>query len=218
MTTQRSDLAVLAELHAELQKCSSTEFERRRSHMVALVEELRNEITERNWRRGDTIEALQSAFLEGVQPGKTLSLKEHAARSLALEEKIAGLDVVGLLHLFFCLEYQAANMIYSLYALAQTVDPARIKEQCPWLPDSLVHDAIRALKANQIKAGHSMQNKGKELVRIAWIDAGLHKRRARYGELDKFCQDMARQHDCAAETIKKNWIPSWRRRKELPPT
>lgn len=119
--------------------------------------------------------------------------------------------MTGLLYLFFSLEYEAANKIYSLYALAQTVDPVRIKEQCPWLPEPLVRDAIRALNASRLAAGRTMTKPGKDHVRAAWIEAGLHNRRAKHRELDVFARKMAALHNCEADTIRNNWIPTWRR-------
>lgn len=153
MTTPKSDWALLAELREEFQRCQAADLETRRARVLGLIDELRTGVEERNNRRGDTIRVLQNAFLAGVAPGGTLSLEEHAQRFEDLEKTISGLDATGLLYLFFSLEYEAANKIYSLYALAQTVDPARIKEQCHWLPDSLVRNTDRALKAEKIAGG-----------------------------------------------------------------
>lgn len=153
MTTRKSDWVLLTELHAELQQCQAADLETRRARMLSLIDEIRTGVEERNKRRGDTIQVLQKSFLAGVLPGGTLSQEEHAQRFEYLEKTILGLDVAGLLYLFVSLEYETANKIYSLYALAQTVDPARVKEQCPWLPDSLVRNAERALKADKIAGG-----------------------------------------------------------------
>ncbi|WP_313451681.1 hypothetical protein [Stutzerimonas kunmingensis] len=153
MTTRKSDWGLLAELRDQLQQCDANGIEVRRSDMLSLVDEMLNRLEQRMNGRGETIQILENAFLEGVLPGTTLTREEHNRRADDLEKAISGLDVIPLLHLFFRLEYEAANKIYSLYALVKTIDPERIKEQCSWLPDSLIRDADRALKADKIKGG-----------------------------------------------------------------
>lgn len=216
MKPPKSNWALLGELRKQLQETRTAEFETNRASMLALVEQLLGQIEEQNRRTGSTLQILEEAFLTGVTPGNALSNEEQARRFGELENRISGLNEAGVLWLFSRLEYLAANRIYALYALAQTVNPARIKEQCEWLPDSLVRDANRALKAEKIKAGDTMTKKGKSDVRAAWIEAGLHQRRANRGELKEFCNRMAGEHQCSPGTISNNWIPAWRR--ELPST
>lgn len=211
MTTGKNDWALLHELRTQLQQCTPIDIEEHRSDTLSLVDEMINRVEQRNKCRGKTIRTLENAFLAGVLPGKTLSSEEHRKRYEDLENSISTLDITGLLHLFFKLEYEAANKIYSLYALAQTVKPDHIKEQCPWLPDSLVNDAKRALNASQLAAGATMRNKNKDEVKAAWIAAGLHQRRAIRGEMKLFAQGMADRHKCEADTITNNWIPAWKK-------
>jgi hypothetical protein len=212
MTTRKSDWALLHELRTQLQQCTPTYIEERRSDTLSLVDEMINRVGQRNKSRGKTIQTLENAFLAGVLPGKTLSLEEHRKRYEDLENSISDLDITGLLHLFFKLEYETANKIYSLYALAQTIEPDKIKEQCPWLPSSLVNDAKRALKASQLAAGATMTHKKKDDVYAAWIATGLHQRRAIRGEMKLFAQEMADRHKCEADTITNNWIPAWKKK------
>lgn len=203
-------------LRTELRHCSNGEFEQRRGAMIELLDAALDESLQRNHRRVETIETLQAAFIAEVITGDPPSPEAMRARYDMLRASIGGLDVVGLLHLFTALEWKAASVIQSLKALAQTTDPARIVEQCPWLPEHLIRNAGRALKAEKIKAGNTMTNKGKASVRAAWIAAGMDRRRAGRGELARFCEEMAAAHKCDADTIRKNWIPSWRR--EITPT
>ena len=211
MTIRKNDWALLHELRTQLQQCPPTDIEEHRSNMLTLVDEMINRVERRNKCRGKTIQTLEDAFLAGVLPGQTLSAEEHSKRYENLENSISALDITGLLHLFFKLEYETANKIYSLYALAQTVKPDHIKEQCPWLPDLLVIAAKRALTASQIAAGATMRKPYKDEVKAAWITAGLHQRRAIRGEMKLFAQGMADRHKCEAETITNNWIPAWKK-------
>jgi len=153
MTTIRSDWSLLNDLHAQLQHSTAADFETSRASMLVLVDQLRNRIEEQNQQAGVTLNTLENEFLAGVMPGTTLSVEEHGQRFEELESRVSGLHKAGVLWLFSRLEYLAADKIFSLYALAQTVDPTRIKEQCSWLPDSLVRDADRALKADKIAGG-----------------------------------------------------------------
>jgi hypothetical protein len=213
MTILKSDWALLHELRTQLQQCTPTDIEEHRSDVLSLVDEMINRVEHRNKSRGKTIRTLENAFLAGVLPGKTLSLEEHRKRFEDLENSISALDITGVLHLFFKLEYETANKVYSLYALAQTVKPDQIKEQCPWLPDSLVNDAKRALKASQLAAGETMTHPNKDEVNAAWIEAGLHQRRAKRGEMKIFAQEMAERFKCEADTITNNWIPAWKKKR-----
>jgi len=209
-------LYCLIQLRTELRQCPESEFEQRRGAMLALVNVALDEKLQQNHRRNETIEAVQAMFIEEVITGDPPSLEAMKARYAKLRGSIVGLDAGGLLHLFTALEWKAVTVIQSLKALAQTTKPGKIAEQCPWLPGHLIRNAGRALKAEKIKAGNTMTNKGKESVRAAWIAAGMDKRRAERGELARFCAKMATAHNCDADTIRKNWIPTWR--KQMPPT
>jgi len=153
MKPPKSNWALLGELRTQLQETRAAEFETNRASMLALVEQLLGQIEEQNRRTGSTLQILEEAFLAGVTPGNALSNEEQARRFGELENRVSGLNEAGVLWLFSRLEYIAASTIYPLYALAQTVDPARIKEQCQWLPDSLILNTDRALKADKIKGG-----------------------------------------------------------------
>ncbi|MFI8688873.1 hypothetical protein ACIGHJ_13890 [Stutzerimonas kunmingensis] len=153
MKARKNDWALLSELRTQLEQSQAADFEVSRASMLALVDQMCSRIQEQNQHAGSTLKALEDAFLSGVMPGKTLSQEEHAQRFGELENRVSGLNEAGVLWLFSRLEYLAANKIYALYALAQTVSPTRIKEQCEWLPDSLIRDADRALKADKIAGG-----------------------------------------------------------------
>lgn len=146
-------LGCLIQLRTELRQCPESEFEQRRDAMLALVNAALDEKLQHNRRRKETIEALQAIFIQEAITGDPPSLEAMKARYAKLRESIVGLDAGGLTHLFTALEWKAVTVIQSLKALAQTTDPGRIAEQCPWLPGRLIHNADRALKADKIKGG-----------------------------------------------------------------
>jgi hypothetical protein len=157
MKTHTSDWSLLSDLRTQLQQSQAADFEVSRVSMLAIVDQLCGRIEEQNHRVGSTLQTLEDAFLAEVMPGKTLSHEEQAQRFSELESRVSGLNEAGVLWLFSRLEFVAANKIYSLFALAQTVNPVAVKAQCEWLPDKLIRDADRALKADKIAGG----NKGK---------------------------------------------------------
>ncbi|OCX15394.1 hypothetical protein BBI09_16635 [Stutzerimonas xanthomarina] len=192
MTASKSEGELLSELHTQLEETQADDFETNRAPMLALVDQLRKLKLDENQRAGTTIQILENAFLKGVMPGTTLSLEEHAQRFDELENRVSGLSEAGVLWLFSRLEYLAANKIYSLYALAQTVNPAKIKEQCPWLPVSLVCDAeaalLDALKEEKRKGGRSKGLPGEKLAEfqqfyVEWLAKG-GRRHETYGDFD----------------------------------
>ncbi|PTU75605.1 hypothetical protein DBO86_25545 [Pseudomonas indoloxydans] len=211
----KDSFACLMRLRAELQQCQPDEVEQRRGHMLAMLDNVIEERIQQNKGRSETIQMLSDAFLGGVTWGQVTSEGELSAeafgRHAELLKEVTGLDAVSLLWLFYQLESKAVDWIKALSALAQTTKPSRVKEQCGWLPDGLIHNADKALKAEKRKAGDTMTNKGKGTVRQAWISAGLHQRRAKRGELASFCEEMAQKHNCLADTIQRNWVPAWRK-------
>lgn len=181
MKTHTSDWSLLGDLRTQLQQSQAADFEVSRVSMLAIVDQLCGRIEEQNHRVGSTLQTLEDAFLAEVMPGKTLSHEEQAQRFSELESRVSGLNEAGVLWLFSRLEFVAANKIYSLFALAQTVNPVAVKAQCEWLPDKLIRDADRALKADKIAGG----NKGKLTAEkldayrhdyVDWLRQGAQKK------------------------------------------
>lgn len=218
MKPTKADSACLAQLRAELQQCPSDEFEQRRELMLALIDNIIIEQEQQKSSCDETVQMLSDAFLGEVTWDRVSSEGEISATAfgphLELLMKVTDIDASDLLCLFYMLESQALEWIISLSALAQTTNPNQVRDQFKWLPHDLIHNTGRALKAEKIKAGRTRTSKGKGPIREAWINAGLHQRRAKRGELAAFCNVMAAQHKCSADTIRKNWIPNWQ--KEFP--
>lgn len=215
--------ACLKQLRVELHQCHADELEQHRDRMLALIDSAIDERIRQNRGRGDTINLLSDAFLGGLKWGTVSSDGELSAEAFGrhseLLTQVGGLDAVGMLYLFYVLESKAVEWIRSLSALAQTTNPRIVGEQSPHIPEDLILNAVMALGAElktiRAKAGQTMTRHGKKAVRTAWINAGLHQRKAKRGELAQFCAWAAKEHNCAADTIQKNWIPAWRR--ELTP-
>lgn len=218
MTPPKDDFACLTQLRAELQECPPDEFEQRREHMLMLVDSIMDGRKQQSSDYDETVQILSDAFLGGVTWDRISSEGEISAEAFGpyseLLLNVTGLDSTRLFALFCILECRALEWINSLSALAQTTKPSKVKDKFRWLPHELIHNTGKALKAEKIKAGRTRTPKGKGAVREAWINAGLHQRRAERGELVAFCKAMAELHKCGADTIQKNWIPKWR--KELP--
>lgn len=239
MTGNEEEL--LQELRSQLQGTQVDDFDDNRSAMIALVDQLRT----LNLKRysgadvGRTLTTIENAFLKGLEQvlsdtpisfstsmppeeksklladRQKLQHQELSLRFNDLSEQITPLHAGAVLALFSQLEFISGSVIRALLALVRTVKPASVKDQCPWLPQSLINAAEMALKADKLKAGQTMTSKGKPAVRAAWIECRFHQRRAKRGELGEFCEKMAKEHNCEASTIRNNWIPKWR--KELDP-
>lgn len=186
--------------------------------MIDLVEQLQASDFDRHFGVGNsiTLRAVEQAFIEAIEQiigdepvkfdrsmtleekdrlfaqNRQQQVKEQERRLDELGNEVSPLHAGAVLHLFSRLEFIAGTVIRPLLALVRTVDPARIKEQCPWLPGSLVHDAeaslLDALKEEKRKGGRSKGLPAEKLAEfqqcyVEWLAKG-GRRHGTYGDFD----------------------------------
>lgn len=221
MTTSKSEGELLRELRTQLQETQAADFETNRASMIALVEQLQTSNFDRHFGAGNgtTLRAVENAFIQAIEQiihdepvkldnsmtqaekdqifaqGRQEQAKEQELRLDELAKEVSPLHTGAVLHLFSRLEYIAGSVIRPLLALVRTVDPARIKKQCPWLPDTLVRNADRALKADKIKGGlrEVLNPQEKASFRqdcLEWLAREVRKR----GDCDAFDNQMAQKY------------------------
>lgn len=96
------------------------------------------------------------AFLWREQAASSTQLAERFDRHTEILEGLGGLDAGAVLFLFAKLEQRAFKEINKSLALAQTIDPERIAEQCPDLPRVLLENA-KAVHINAYTTRRSRQ-------------------------------------------------------------
>lgn len=138
-------------------------------------------------RAVDLLEGEFLAFLWQEQPASPEQLAERFDRFQAILDKTDGLGASAVLGLFDMLEQRAFREVNKSLALAQTVDPEQIAQQCPDLPRLLVENAkavhvhaftTRQAKQNRKNASNERpggrhprrENVEKELQK--WLDTG----------------------------------------------
>jgi len=107
----------------------------------------------------ERLEAEFLAFLWQEQPASSTQLAERFDRHDSILEGTGGLDAGAVLFLFAKLEQRAFKEINKSLALAQTIDPERIAEQCPDLPRVIVENA-KAVHVHAYTTMQSLQAKG----------------------------------------------------------
>lgn len=231
MTARKSEGELLKELHTQLQETQAADFETNRASMIALVEQLQTSSFDRHFGAGNgtTLLAVENAFIQAIEQiiydepvkldnsmtqaekdqifaqGRQEQAKEQERRLDALEKEVSPLRAGAVLHLFSRLEYIAGSVIRPLLALVRTIAPARIKEQCPWLPETLILTAKKALTATQAKGGsHTYLTPAEQdsLCRecIAWIQARTIQKTEKCEDFDS---RMAKKYPISTKSIEK---------------
>lgn len=173
-------------------------------------------------RQMQAIEMLEAEFLRFLwteQPASPAQLGERFDRFTEVLEKTGGLDAGAVLALFDKLEQHAFREINKPLALAQTIDPERIAQQCPDLPWVVVENS-KAVHAQAFITGQSKQNRG---IAQRARPRGRHPRRQSVEtELEKWIQSgqfdatksahskfIAHIQDCFPELGRTQTLRAW---------
>lgn len=174
-------------------------------------------------RQMQTVEILEAEFLRFLwteQPASPTQLGERFDRFAEALDKAGGLDAGAVLTLFDKLEQRAFREINKPLALAQTIDPERIAQQCPDLPRVVVENA-KAVHVHAFTTSLSKQNKRSSDVRykvnrdmIAAALADWENEGHKYSSMRAFARACFKRYGVTDFMTVYNWLRRHRKTKE----